>query len=93
MCVAETDLGKMTWYDAMEYCKINKDWRLPTRKELNQIYKSLHKKGEGGFENTYYWTIDELSTAYAWSLNFDTGVLHYYTKMHKNNIRLIKNGI
>ncbi len=36
MCVAETDLGKMTWYDAMEYCKINKDWRLPTRKELNQ---------------------------------------------------------
>jgi len=87
------DVGKMTWYDAIDFCVKNTEWRLPNRKELNQIYKSYYKKGIGNFEPTYYWSADELSMAYAWSLNFDTGVLHYYTKMQKNNVRLIKNGI
>jgi hypothetical protein len=87
------DIGKMNWYDAIEFCKNNSEWKLPNRKELNEIYKSYHKKGIGNFEETYYWTTDELSDAYAWSLNFETGVLHYYTKMQKNNVRLVKNGI
>jgi len=89
--IAQKDLGKMSWHDVVEYCNINVEWRLPTKIEMNWIYKNYFKKGLGDFENTYYWTIDELSLQYAWSQNFDTGVLHYYTKMHQNNIRLIKN--
>jgi len=86
-------IGKMTWHDVVDYCEKNPQWKLPTRKQLNEIYKTLHKSKLLSFKETYYWTIDELSTAYAWSLNFETGVLHYYTKMHKNEIILIKNGI
>jgi hypothetical protein len=86
-------IGKMTWHDAVDYCEKNPQWKLPTRKQLNEIYKNLHKSKLLSFKETYYWTVDELSLAYAWSLNFETGVLHYYTKMHKNEIILIKNGI
>lgn len=89
--IATKDLGKMNWYEAIEYCNKNVEWKLPTKDEMNFIYKKYFKNGLGNFENTFYWTMDELSSQYAWSQNFDTGVLHYYTKMHKNNIRLIKN--
>jgi hypothetical protein len=89
--IAETDLGNFDWYYAIEYCNKNPQWRLPNRLELNWMYKNYFKKDIGDFENTYYWSMDELSTQYAWSINFDTGVQHYYTKLHKNNIRLIKN--
>lgn len=88
---AENDLGNFDWYYAVEYCKNNPQWRLPTRVELNWMYKNLFKNGLGNFSETYYWTSDELSTQYAWSLNFETGVQHYYTKLHNNKIRLIKN--
>jgi hypothetical protein len=82
---------KMDWYSAMEYCNKNPKWILPTKDQMNFIYKFFHKNNIGEFENTYHWTIDELSAQYAWSQNFDTGVFHYYTKLHKNNIILIKN--
>jgi len=89
--IAQKDLGKMNWYEAVEYCNKNVEWRLPNKNEMNWIYKTYFKNSLGNFNSTYYWTIDELSSQYAWSQNFDTGVMHYYTKMHKNNIRLIKN--
>lgn len=89
--IADNDLGKIDWYTAVKYCDKNTEWRLPNRTELNWIYKNLFKKGLGNFTNTYYWTMDELTTQYGWSINFDTGVQHYYTKLHKNNVRLIKN--
>jgi len=85
------NIGKMNWYDAMNYCKNNTNWKLPTRQELNEIYKSIHKIESGRFENTYHWTSDELSSQYGWSINFETGVQHYYTKLHENNVILIKN--
>lgn len=89
--IADKDLENIDWYDAVNYCNKYNEWRMPNREELNWIYKNYFKKGLGNFTNTYYWTIDELSTQYGWSINFETGVQHYYTKLHKNNVRLIKN--
>ena len=43
--IAKKDLGKMSWHDAVEYCNINAEWRLPTKIEMNWIYKNYFKKG------------------------------------------------
>jgi len=89
--IATKDLGKMNWYEAVEYCKKNTQWVLPTKEQLNYVYQNYFKNNQGNLKNDFYWTMDELSSQYAWSQNFNSGVFHYYTKMHKNNIRLIKN--
>lgn len=67
------------WDDARLYCfGLNIDgkigWRLPTREELNEIYKSLND-----FKNYWhYWSstdIDDGNRSHAWSLNFERGNL------------------
>ena len=43
--IAPNDLGKMSWHEAVEYCNKNVEWRLPTKVEMNWIYKNYFKKG------------------------------------------------
>ena len=77
--VAEIDLEyQMNWPDAREACKnLGDRWRLPTKSELELIYKVLHEKGKGNFKNDKYWSNEEDVESYeefvAWDLNFGDG--------------------
>jgi hypothetical protein len=55
---------RLNWNDAMLYCQLlvidgKDDWRMPTKEELNDIYKS--KKGFDNFElgGVDYWSSTE----------------------------------
>ena len=49
------------------------NWRLPTKKELNDMYKNLHKKRVGSFANDIYWSSSECGDHIAWSQAFMYG--------------------
>lgn len=49
--------------------------------------------GAQAFQNSYYWTATEYSSAYAWILNFSTsgpGRLNLYSKNYSNRLRLVR---
>ena len=48
------------------------DWYLPSKDELNELYKNKYKIG--GFINNCYWSSSEFNTQYAWKQNFLNGV-------------------
>jgi hypothetical protein len=55
--IAESDLGPMTWDEANSACESTGDgWRLPTTLELDTMCKEIHKKGDGNFSPTNYWS-------------------------------------
>ena len=61
------------WDSARLYCfSLNIDgkigWRLPTRKELYQIYQS-----DNDFEKAWYWSDAEYDVNYAWTQNMSYG--------------------
>jgi hypothetical protein len=75
-----------TWQEAKNYCSSlaidgHNDWYLPTKDELNFLYKnkdSLHL-GEG-FIPTTYWSSTEDSSADAWEQYFVNGIQNLTTK-------------
>ena len=68
--VALQDLGEMNWYDAKKACaNLGSDWRLPTKEELEVMYKKLHLNGKGNFaKNRYYWSSTEADASFAWGV-------------------------
>jgi hypothetical protein len=80
----------MTWYEAMKKFQNDPDgWRLPTKEELNWMYKS--KDTLGGFTFDFYWSSSEYSSSYAWDQNFYNG--HQYgrhLKSNENRVRVIR---
>ena len=60
------------------------NWRLPDKEELNLMYENLHKKGIGGFTNTFYWSSSEHSAVTAWIQGFYYGHQYYSNKGNKD---------
>jgi hypothetical protein len=65
----ETEI-RANWYDATLYCfSLNIDgktgWRLPSKDELNEIYKS-----KNDFEPWFYWSSTEEDEIYVWNQGF-----------------------
>jgi len=50
-----------------------RDWFLPSKDELDLMYKNLKQKGLGGFSNDWYWSSSQNDYGYAWSQNFNNG--------------------
>ena len=66
------NLGLMNWYEAVEVCKkLGPGWRLPTKDELNMLYKN--KEEIGGFASTSYWSSSEYDNGNAWGHGFLIG--------------------
>jgi hypothetical protein len=74
-----------TWAEANEV--LANGWRLPTKSELNEIYKQ--KYSIGGFADDYYWSSSEASNYSAWVqlFNYD-GVQTYRSKYLFASIRV-----
>jgi hypothetical protein len=71
--VAEQDFTEtMKWKDAIKACKdLGEGWHLPTKEELNILYKNKDKIG--GFETYGYWSSSENSVKTAWIQSFSVG--------------------
>jgi hypothetical protein len=56
--IAEYDFNnEYSQHGALIVCgNLGHGWRLPTKSELELMYSELHKKGEGNFKNSYYWS-------------------------------------
>jgi len=52
----------------------NKDWFLPSKDELDLMYKNLKQKELGGFSNNWYWSSSQSDLVYsAWIQGFSNG--------------------
>ncbi len=71
--VAQYDFeADMNWDDAKLACaKLGKGWRLPTKNELNVMYKN--KNRIGGFSDNSYWSSTEAVFNSAWFQSFYGG--------------------
>ena len=96
--VAMQDQGDAKWSDAEAMvndaskhdsngAKFN-DWRLPTKDELNLIYKQ--KESIGGFSIYSYWSSTEVDNTLAWEQNFSYGIQAYNYKDSTANVRAVR---
>jgi len=93
--VAEFDFPEyMLWDDAVIACKaLGSGWRLPTKSELNLLYKNKGKIG--GFAPEGYWCRSRVYNSYeddnVWAQNFASG-FQYGTDMneHLNLLRAVR---
>lgn len=87
---------RKSWQEATDYSKDlslagHRDWRLPSKEELEDLYK---KKEE--LKNvilSYYWssTTDTSKSGSAWSVNFNYGLIGYDRKAHEFCVRCVRN--
>lgn len=70
------------------------DWYLPSKHELNLMYKNLHKADPplGGFANDRYryWSSTEIGNTSAWSQDFGNGYQHYDNKGLSKRVRAVR---
>ena len=76
--------GHYTWDEAKEACEaLGEGWRLPTKEELNEMYKK--RDVVGGFASNYYWSSTENDNNNAWKQNFNNGNQNNNNKNNNNN--------
>ena len=97
--VAMQDQGTSDWFSANNILGISqlhdtngkkfKDWRLPTREELNKMYQ-VHISGNGVNLVGYYWSSTELDSSNAWRQRFDAGYQNNTTKGNTFFVRAVR---
>ena len=94
--IAEKDLPElMEWQEARQYALIiGHRWRLPTKEELDEIYR-LHQKAVGGFVFENYWSSEGFNNYSAFAKSFNTGSYHNGVSskapVPKYLVRLVRN--
>jgi hypothetical protein len=67
------------------------DWFLPSRDELNLIYRNLHLNGIGGLTTYPYWSSSGYYSGYAWGFDFDGGYAdNYYSSGGNYRVRAVR---
>ena len=83
------DLGEMNWDEANKACSALGDgWRLPTKDELNILYKNKEKTG--GFAKSTYWSSTEFDNFNAWKQFFNNGFQFYNGKNSNYYVRAVR---
>jgi hypothetical protein len=95
LIAATADIGEgMMWAKAVKLCKEYRgggfsDWRLPSKEELNRLYKS--KALIGSFkERHFYWSGTESDKNDAWDQSFRTGICNLGYKLDNNYVRAVR---
>lgn len=88
--VAQYDFQEqMSWDDAKSACRsLGKGWRLPTKSELNILYKNKYKIG--GFVNSLYWSSSPAVDYDKWWQDFSTGWSYYSLLSNYYYVRAVK---
>ena len=98
LVAAMQDQGISDWYNANDLLSnpFNhdangakfKDWRLPTKRELNLMY--INRVGIGGFTFSYYSSSTEASVDLAWTQFFFNGFQDYLGKNFAITVRTVR---
>jgi hypothetical protein len=67
-----------------------RDWFLPSKDELDLMYRNLKAKGLGGFSNECYWSSSESDNKYAWSRIFSNGTHNLNDKRISDSVRAVR---
>jgi hypothetical protein len=66
------------------------DWFLPSKDELDLMYRNLKMKGLGGFSSEWYWSSSENGNDYAWYQDFSDGSQYYTNKTNTGSVRAVR---
>jgi hypothetical protein len=66
------------------------DWFLPSKDELNLMYKNLKQKGLGNFDNSWYWSSSQAKDDSVWNQNFRNGYQDGGSKNLACSVRAIR---
>jgi hypothetical protein len=66
------------------------DWFLPSKDELDLMYKNLKRRGLGGFSDRWYWSSSQGNSDYARNQYFDGGSQDYHYKIYTYSVRAIR---
>ena len=88
------------WYDASDVISNPsnhtlegqkfRDWRLPTKYELYEMYVNLHLQGLGGFASGYYWSSTEVGSFNAWGQYFASAYQPNDGKYYNDCVRAVR---
>ena len=86
---------KMSWYTAMAYVfKLNQDnfggfsdWRLPTKEELEILYKSKH---ENNYANSGKFWSSSIFSSMVTTISFSDGDIGVYDMNYNNYVRIVR---
>jgi TolB-like protein len=67
-----------------------RDWFLPSKDELDLMYKNLKAKSLDSFGNGWYWSSSEGNGNIAWGQYFSVGSQGSYTKGNAGSVRAIR---
>ena len=68
------------------------DWFLPSRDELDLMYRNLHISGIGGFGDNHFWSSShhDIYSYGAWLRYFDFGLRYYNAKDLRSSVRAVR---
>jgi hypothetical protein len=100
LVVAMQDQGYPVWYEADDTLSNAsnhdtngakfKDWRLPTKRELNLMYLVYSTGNAANLNGYYYWSSTEYDVDYAWRQLFTNGNQNYNVKYFSNVVRAVR---
>ena len=95
LVAAVCDLEKRNLTNAKIACEalnVNgySDWHLPTKEELQYLYKSLYQVGIADFERSLYWSSTEGDHNGAWGHNFPLNSFPVYNKLKTCYVRAVR---
>ena len=66
------------------------DWFLPSKNELNLMYRNLKMCGLGGFKDEWYWSSSQYNSYGAWAQAFSDGSQYRVVKGNPSSVHAVR---
>jgi hypothetical protein len=88
-------LGDHTWDNAVRIARDFRgggfdDWYLPSRGELELIYRNLQRSNIINLGTQFYWSSVQSGSSHAWAQSFSTGSLFNQSKSSTHSVRAVR---